>query len=60
MTGILATDDSPSIQQTVTYALARSGYGLIIVQHRQATVKSSRQLRDYRSNPLIPKNVLAA
>ena len=65
MTGILAIDDSPSMQQTVIYALARSGYGLIIVQDRQATsniaaVKSSRQFRDYRSNPLISKSDLAA
>lgn len=64
MTGILAIDDSLSMQQTVTYALERSGYGLIIVQDRQAAshiaaVKSSRQFRDYRSTPLIPKSVLA-
>ena len=65
MTGILAIDDSPSMQQTVTYALERSGYGLIIVQNRPAAsniaaVKSSRPFRDYRSNPLIPKSDLAA
>ena len=65
MTGILAIDDSPSMQQTVTYALERSGYGLIIVQDRQAAsniaaVKNPRQFRDYQSNPLISKRVLAA